>query len=232
MRRAPRARSVSLWIQGRKVIISVGGQNGTISVADSTAANNFRNSIVSLMNTFGFDGVDIDLENGVNPQYMAQALQSIAAAKPGVIIAMAPETIYVQNPASAYLDLALRVKDILTIVNMQYYNTGTMLACDGSVVSQGTLKFLTGLACIQIQAGLRGDQVGLGLPATTQAAGGGYVDPAVVVSALQCMNGTDSACGGWIPPHRAKLRGAMTWSVNWDKVSNWAWVQGVYGRIP
>src|SRR4029078_224216 len=113
--------------RGQKVIISVGGQNGAISVGDSGAANNFSNSIVSLMNTFGFDGVDIDLENGVSPQYMAQALHSIAAAKPGVIITMAPETIFMQSAGSTYLDLCLRVKDVLTIVNTQFYNSGCML---------------------------------------------------------------------------------------------------------
>ncbi len=35
--------------RGQKVIISVGGQNGTISVSDSTSASNFANSINSLM---------------------------------------------------------------------------------------------------------------------------------------------------------------------------------------
>jgi hypothetical protein len=62
----------TLHSRGQKVIISVGGQNGTISVASSSAATNFASSIDSLMSTYGFDGVDIDLENGVNPTYMAQ----------------------------------------------------------------------------------------------------------------------------------------------------------------
>lgn len=55
----------------------------------------------------------------------------------------------------------------------QYYNSGTMLGCDGRVYAQGTVDFLTALACIQLENGLRPDQVALGLPASTRAAGGG-----------------------------------------------------------
>ena len=60
---------------------------------------------------------------------------------------------------------------------MQYYNSGSMLGCDGKVYSQGTVDFLTALACIQLQGGLRPDQVGLGLPASPERPGSGYVSP-------------------------------------------------------
>lgn len=65
-------------VAGKKVIISIGGQNGTISVSDSASATNFANSVYSLMQTYGFDGVDIDLENGLNATYMSQALRSLS----------------------------------------------------------------------------------------------------------------------------------------------------------
>jgi len=39
------------------------------------------------------------------------------------------------------------------------------------VYAQGTIDFLTALACIQLQGGLRPDQVALGLPASSRAAG-------------------------------------------------------------
>jgi len=63
---------------GKKVIISIGGETGTVSVNDSTSATNFANSVYSLMTTYGFDGVDIDLENGLNATYMTQALRSLS----------------------------------------------------------------------------------------------------------------------------------------------------------
>src|SRR3954470_1685605 len=158
----------TLHARGKRVIISVGGQNGTVSVADSGSATNFANSIYSLMTTYGFDGVDIDLENGVNSTYLASALRSLRTkAGANLIITLAPQTIDMQSTGSSYFALALSIKDILTVVHTQYYNSGAMLGCDQmNAYSQGTVNFLTALACIQTQNGLRPDQVSLGLPAS------------------------------------------------------------------
>jgi chitinase len=207
----------TLHSQGKKVIISVGGQNGTISVNDATSATNFATSVYNLMTTYGFDGVDIDLENGISPTYMASALRQLSArVGPGLIITLAPQTIDMQSTAGAYFQLALSIKDILTLVNMQYYNSGTMNGCDGNVYAEGSENFLTALACIQLQNGLRPDQVGLGLPASPSAAGGGYVAPAVVNAALDCL-ATGNNCGSFKPSATyPAIRGAMTWSINWD----------------
>jgi chitinase len=214
---------------GKKVVISVGGQNGTISVSDATSAQNFADSALSLMQTYGFDGVDIDLENGVNAQFMGQALHSIASqAGSGFTLTMAPQTIDMQSTGTEYFKLALDVKDILTIVNMQYYNSGTMLGCDGQVYGQGSVDFLTALACIQLKGGLNPGQVGLGVPASTSAAGGGYVDPSVVNNALDCLaSGTN--CGSYHPDTTwPGIGGAMTWSTNWD-ASNGGGIAGTVG---
>ena len=206
----------TLHSQGKKVIISVGGQNGTISVSDATSATNFANSVYSLMQQYGFDGVDIDLENGINVTYMSSALQQLSAkAGSSLIITLAPQTIDMQSTGSGYFQLALSIKSILTIVNMQYYNSGTMLGCDGNVYAEGTENFITALACIQLQGGLRPDQVGIGFPASGSAAGGGYVSPSVVNAALDCL-ATGSNCGSFVPPSHWSIRGAMDWSINWD----------------
>jgi len=217
---------------GKKVIISIGGQNGTISVSDSTSATNFANSVYSLMQTYGFDGVDIDLENGINSTYMTQALRSLSSkAGSSLIITMAPQTIDMQSTSNAYFQTALNIKDILTVVNMQYYNSGTMLGCDGKVYGQGTVDFLTALACIQLQGGLSPSQVGLGLPASTSAAGSGYVSPTIVNNALDCLTaGTN--CGTFKPSKTyPDLRGAMTWSTNWDAAAGSSWSNSVGAHV-
>lgn len=144
---------------------------------------------------------------------------------------MAPQTIDMQSTSNSYFQTALNVKDILTVVNMQYYNSGSMLGCDGKVYSQGTVDFLTALACIQLEGGLSPSQVGLGLPASTRAAGGGYVSPTVVNNALDCL--TKAANCGTFKPSKTypDLRGAMTWSTNWDAASGNAWSTSVGAHV-
>jgi chitinase len=213
---------------GKKVVISVGGQNGTISVRDSTAAANFADSVYALMQTYGFDGVDIDLENGIDSTYMSQALRQLRQkAGSGLIITMAPQTIDMLSAGSDYLATALKIKDILTIVNTQYYNSGSMNGCDGGVYSQGSVDFITTLACTAIQAGLSPSQVGIGTPASSRAAGSGYVSPSVVDSALDCL-ARGTGCGSFHPSTTwPSIGGAMTWSTNWDASAADAWSTGV-----
>ncbi len=217
---------------GKKVIVSIGGQNGTVSISDSASAANFANSVYSLMQTYGFDGVDIDLENGLNATYMTQALRSLSSkAGPSLVITMAPQTIDMQSTSNSYFQTALNIKDILTVVNMQYYNSGSMLGCDGKVYSQGSVDFLTALACIQLEGGLAPSQVGLGLPASTSGAGSGYVSPTVVNNALDCLS-KGTGCGTFKPSKTyPDLRGAMTWSTNWDASSGNAWSNAVGAHV-
>ncbi|MFF5201934.1 chitinase [Micromonospora parva] len=211
----------TLHSRGKRVILSVGGETGRVTVNDAASATVFADTAAALIARYGFDGIDIDLENGLNPTYMAQALRALRAkVGSSLIIAMAPQTIDMQNPAGGYFKLALDIKDILTVVNTQFYNSGAMLGCDqNAAYGQGTVNFIVALACIQLEAGLRPDQVGLGLPAGAGAAGGGIVAPSVVNAALDCLaRGTN--CGSFRPPRTYPgIRGAMTWSVNWD-VSN------------
>ncbi|WP_372409185.1 chitinase [Streptomyces luteireticuli] len=213
---------------GKSVVLSVGGERGTISVNDTASANNFADSAWSLMQKYGFDGVDIDLENGINPTYMTQALRALSAkAGSRLVITMAPQTIDMQSTSAGYFRTALNIKDILTVVNTQFYNSGSMNGCDGKVYSQGTVDFLTALACIQLEGGLDPGQVGLGLPASTRGAGSGYVPPSVINNALDCL-AKGTGCGTFKPARTYPgVRGAMTWSTNWDASSGNAWSSAV-----
>jgi chitinase len=223
----------TLHSRNQKVILSVGGEKGSVSVASSTAATNFANSMASLISTFGFDGVDIDLENGLNATFMEQALRSLRSqVGANLIITMAPQTIDMQSTGGSYFSLALNIRDILTIVHTQYYNSGGMLGCDQMFAyTQGTINFLTALACIQLQSALRPDQVALGLPAAPGAASGGYVSPSVVNNALDCL-AAGTGCGSFIPPSRwPSIRGAMTWSINWDASNGYAFANSVHAHL-
>ncbi|KUL55211.1 chitinase [Streptomyces sp. NRRL F-4489] len=216
---------------GKSVILSVGGERGAVSVGDAASAANFADSVGALMDAYGFDGVDIDLENGLDATYMTQALKALHAAHPDVVVTMAPQTIDMLSPQNAYFKTALAIKDFLTAVNTQFYNSGSMNGCDGQVYAQGSVDFLTALACTQLEGGLDPSQVGLGVPASPSAAGGGYVSPSVVNAALDCLTAGRN-CGSFKPPRTYPgLRGAMTWSTNWDASNGGEFARQVGGHV-
>ena len=218
--------------KGQHVILSVGGENGTVSVLNTKEAKRFADSLYQLMEEYGFEGVDIDLEHGIHADYMEQALRRLSQkAGDGLIITMAPQTLDMQNTQTEYFKLALGIQDILTIVNTQYYNSGTMLGADGKVYAQGSVDFLTALAAIQLEQGLRPDQIGLGVPASSKGAGSGYVSPSVVNKALNCL--AKGKKGGSYQPEKKypKLRGAMCWSINWDAANDYEFLEGVLPTI-
>ena len=207
----------TLQARGQKVVLSVGGQDGTISVDSAASASEFASSVYSLIQQYGFNGVDIDLENGVDPTYMASALSQLEGdVGSSLIITLAPQTVDTQSAGDDYFALALDIKSILTMINTQYYNSGTMNGCDGNVYAEGTENFITALACTELEGGLSPSQVGIGLPASGSAAGSGYVSPTVVDDALDCL-ASGANCGSFVPPATwPGIRGAMTWSINWD----------------
>jgi chitinase len=216
-----------LHARGQRVLISVNGAGGAVAINSPAAAANFANSVSSLIHMYGFDGVDIDFENGLDVTFTAQALRSLAALHPGMLITLAPQTTDMQSTGGAYFQLALGIRSILTISFTQYYNSGTMVGCDGAAHAQGTEDFLTAQACTQLRGGLSPSQVGLGLPASASAAKHGYLAPSLVNSALGCL-ATGRGCSSFAPPTTwPAIGGAMTWSINWDAANAYEFLRTV-----
>ena len=223
--------------KGQHVIISVGGAEGRIEINSEKAADLFTKGLIRIIEEYGFEGVDIDLEgsavSGVN--YIASALRTVHDHfGEDFIITMAPETYYIQadrlssnDITTSYLRLALEIKDILTICYPQFYNTGGMNGYGGSIVNPGNADFLTSLSTLIIEAGLRPDQVALGVPSTSQAAGSGYVAPSVVKKAIDALAYKTSSGSFTAPKAYPSIRGVMTWSINWDATNNYAWAKAM-----
>lgn len=209
--------------QGKKVIISIGGELGNIDLnTASPNITNFVNSMYGIITQFGLDGIDIDLEHGMNVPNLTTAIRQLKQkAGNDFILTMAPQTIDMQSPNTSYMQLYNNLKDITTVMNVQYYNSGCMLGRDGKCYSQGTVDFLTALSDLTLQW-VSPSQLGLGVPAASSAAGGGYVSPTVVNTALNCL-ATGNNCGSYKPVAKyPDIRGAMTWSINWDATTNYA----------
>jgi len=52
----------TLQSHGKKIVLSVGGYAGYFSLTSSAAVTQFVNDIKGFVNEYGFDGIDIDLE--------------------------------------------------------------------------------------------------------------------------------------------------------------------------
>jgi chitinase len=216
----------ALQSQGKKVIISIGGATSTIDLTSTINKNAFINSMNTMINTFGFDGIDIDIENGnsilitggtiASPTNVAQinlinAIKQImlnyrASHSTKLLLTMAPETAYVQSGQSAfgsiwgvYLPIIHNLRDSIDILQVQLYNSGSMYGINGSIYNQGTADFVIAMTEAVIQGfnttggmfiGLPANKIAIGLPACSNAAGGGFVDSATLISAVKYLKGT------------------------------------------
>ncbi|MGX4583138.1 fibronectin type III domain-containing protein [Paenibacillus chitinolyticus] len=214
--------------QGKKVILSIGGEKGNIDLSSASPnVSNFVSTMSGLITEYGFDGLDVDLEHGFNVPNLTTAVRQIQAkVGSGFILTMAPQTIDMQNNQTSYIQFYNNVKDITTVINTQFYNSGCMLGRDGKCYSQGTVDFLTALTDLAIQW-VQPSHLGIGVPATSSAAGGGYVSASVVNNALNCL-ATGNSCGSYKPVAKyPDIRGAMTWSINWDGMNGYSFAKTV-----
>ncbi|MCX4988099.1 MULTISPECIES: chitinase [unclassified Streptomyces] len=249
---------------GKKVLISIGGQNGQVQLATAAARDTFVSSVSKIIDTYGLDGLDIDFEghslsldasdtNFKSPTTpvivnLISALKTLKAKYGSkFVLSMAPETFFVQlgyqyygtgkwggqDPrAGAYLPVIHALRDDLTLLHVQDYNSGSIMGLDNQYHSMGGADFhiamtdmlLTGFPVAgdagNIFPPLRPDQIAIGMPATTNA-GNGHVSPAEVTKTLDCLTkktncGSYATHGTW-----PGLRGLMTWSVNWDRFGGW-----------
>lgn len=104
----------TLQAEGKKIVLSIGGYEGYFSLTSESAVKQFVGDIKGFVDEYGFDGIDIDLEqssvtfnsgadpdykNPVSPKivYMIQAIREICDSYGNdFILSWAPETFYVQ----------------------------------------------------------------------------------------------------------------------------------------
>src|SRR5262249_41675169 len=139
----------ALHSKGKAVLLSIGGASGIVQLTTSADVQNFVSSVASIVNKFGFDGIDIDFKGSsvtlnaggtgfknpttpaiVNLISALRQLKSTFGAD--FIISMAPETFFVQagfrgygGQQGAYLPVIFGTRDVLSFVHVQDYNTGT-----------------------------------------------------------------------------------------------------------
>jgi chitinase len=254
-----------LHSRGQKVLLSIGGANATVQLNSSTDVQNFAASVGSIIREFGFDGFDLDLEGtsvilkSGDTDFRAPTTPSIVNLisavgqildqfPGGIILSMAPETAYVQGGYGtyssifgAYLPIIHALRDKLTYIHVQDYNTGSMYGRDGSIYTPGTPDFLVAMADMLVSgfrvdafretrniffSGLGPEKVLIGIPATSDAAGSGYMPFSLVKPALDYLYAGKGFGGSYQLASATgypNFRGIMTWSVNWDVFANLSW---------
>ena len=187
----------TLQSQGRKVIVSIGGESDPVSIQTVAQRNIFISSLDSVLNTYGFDGVDIDFEGTslsisggtIAAPVDAPVINLIAGLKQvmqdyrvahnkKMLLTMAPETADVQGGMSAYggiwgsqLPVINALRDSLDVLQVQLYNTGTMFGIDGKIYSEATADFIVAETEAVIQGFNTAGGMFAGLPASKVAVG-------------------------------------------------------------
>ncbi|GHG26471.1 MULTISPECIES: chitinase [Amycolatopsis] len=248
--------------QGKKVLISIGGQNGQVQLTTTAARDKFVSSVSAIIDKYGLNGLDVDFEghslslnagdtdfrNPTTPVIvnLISALKTLKAKYGSAfVLTMAPETFFVQvgyqfyggsgagdARTGAYLPVIHALRDSLTVLHVQDYNSGPVMGLDNQYHNMGGAEFHIAMTDMlkagfsvantgQFFPGLRPDQIAIGLPAAVSA-GNGYTSPADVQTAVNCLV-KGSGCGsytlrGGTSPN---FRGLMTWSINWDKYYGW-----------
>lgn len=160
---------MGLQNQDKKVVISIGGANHPVALLSADDVQEFVTTMSSIIDFYGFDGIDIDLEGGsvslaagdtdfrfpTTPKIvnLIDAITQITDIYPNMILSTAPETAYVQGGFStyagiwgAYLPIIHALRDSWTYIHVQHYNTGSMYGRDGVIYTPETADFHVAMA--------------------------------------------------------------------------------------
>ena len=237
---------------GRKVMLSLGGGGAYFSLDDPAHIPDFVTSATDTVTAYGFDGVDIDFES---PSLLLRPgdtdfrhpttpsiVNLIAGLRqlrehfgPSFMISLVPEG--PQLPAGAvtyggqfgsYVPIVYALRDILSFVDVQDYNTPPLEGLDGEIYQSHTVGYhaaLTELLLRGFPVGGYPRQMFPPLPASMVAVGflTGYDTPELANAAMHYLLTGRPADG---TPYRLKamqgypgLRGAMFWTIDDDMLS-------------
>jgi chitinase len=244
------------WLQrrGKKVLISLGGGGEYFSLTQASSIPNFVNSVTRIVTQYGFDGIDLDFESPslvLDPgdtdfrhPKTASVVNLITALHelrkhfgPSFLLTLVPEG--TQLPGGypsyggqfgTYLPLLWGVRDMLTFVDVQDYNTPPFEGLDGEVYQLGSVNYdaaMTELLLHGFPVGGRAGEFFPPVPANKVAVGflTGTATPPLVSGAMQYLI-TGKAPRGVTyrlqrPGGYPGMIGAMFWTLDGDRDENY-----------
>ncbi|WP_432205192.1 glycosyl hydrolase family 18 protein (plasmid) [Cetobacterium somerae] len=234
--------------KGHNVIIAIGGQNGVFHIKSESDKQIFKNGVINIIEEYGFNGFDIDLEgqsaqNGTT--YVVDAIKEIIeyfrAKDPNFIYSMAPEVAYLISTGfgTLYIDLIKKTKHLITTIHPQYYNApGTgVYPFDGSGVvidCKNQARFIPEFTEALIKGhdgpawgGEYAQLFPIGpIPQEILAIG---LPSGVGAAGTGAINDMNVFVEAWRELQRKgyDVKGFMTWSIDWDAYHNWQFKNAV-----
>ncbi|MGC2500276.1 MAG: glycosyl hydrolase family 18 protein [Acidobacteriaceae bacterium] len=244
-----------LHSRGKKVLISLGGGGEYFSLSDKGSIPNFVDSVTQIVEEYGFDGIDLDFESPslvldpgdtdfrhpktVSVVNLIAALHELRGHfGPKFMLTLVPEGTQIPGAYvgyggqfGSYLPLLWGVRDILTFVDVQDYNTPPFEGLDGEAYQVGSVDYdaaMTELLLHGFPVDGRADDFFPAVPSDKVAVGflTGEVTPQRVSGTMQYLITGKAPAGVTYPLRRPGgypgLIGAMFWTVDGDREENYA----------
>jgi chitinase len=243
------------WLksQGKKVMISLGGGGQHFTPADPKRVPNFVSSVTKIVSDYGFDGIDIDFESpslSIDPgdtDYRHPTTPSIvnliSAIRqlhdhfgPGFMVSLVPEGTQIPSgyPSyggqfGSYIPIVHAIRDILSFMDVQDYNTPPLEGLDGEIYQPGSVDYhaaMTELVLHGFNVGGDPKQFFQPLPANKVAVGflTGDTNPTIVSQAMDYIITGKAPAGTKYKLREPKgypgMIGAMFWTLDADRRGN------------
>jgi chitinase len=151
--------------QGKKVMISLGGGGEHFTLADPNRVPIYVSTVTQIVSDYGFDGIDIDFESpslSIDPgdtdfqhPTTPSIVNLISALRqlhdhfgPGFMMSLVPEGTQIPSgyPSyggqfGSYLAITYAIRDILSFVDVQDYNTPPLEGLDGEIYQPGSVDY-------------------------------------------------------------------------------------------
>ena len=240
--------------QGKKVMISLGGGGQHFTLADPKRIPNFVSSVTRIVTEYGFDGIDIDFESpslSIDPadtdfkHPTTPSIVNLISALhelrdhfgPRFMISLVPEG--TQIPAGypsyggqfgSYLAITYAIRDILSFIDVQDYNTPPLEGLDGEIYQPGSVDYHAAMTELLLQGfNVGGDpkQFFPPMPADKVAVGflTGDTTPTIVSQAMDYIITGKAPAGTKYKLHEptgdSGMIGAMFWTIDADRRGNY-----------
>ena len=248
-----KAQIAALQHQGKKVMISLGGGGEHFTLADPARVPNFVSSVANIVTEYGFDGIDIDFESpslSLDPgdtdfkhPTTPSIVNLISALRqlhdrfgPRFMISLVPEGTQIPAGLPSYggqfgseLPIAYALRDILSFLDVQDYNTPPLQGLDGEIYQSGSVDYhaaMTELLLHGFDAGGDPRHFFPPIPAEKIAVGFLTTDttPSTVLQSMDYLITGQAPAGTSYklrqPTGYPALLGAMFWTIDADRRDN------------